>query len=89
MVLGRTYRMPNGAGLRLSSIHPHSGQGEEREVTVTYVLLNGPVSGQQKSAKWSYLLEHGLKADSSKPTCRCLAYKFPHHRGLGRCKEPK
>ena len=75
LVIGRCYLLPDGVRVRLMHISPI---GDSLE----FFALSGPEAGQR--VLYSHTIS--LRADNNtKLVCYCRAYRFPHHRGVGRC----
>ena len=77
--VGRSYLIEGWRG-RLERIAPLSNG----DVSLTFLMLSGDKAGTSLQVQRSSVT---LRADQTTPTCRCTAYHYPHHKGLGACKE--
>ena len=58
---------------------------QDGDTQLELLVISGTLAG-------SYILRsgtnHGLRAvRNQRPVCVCTAYRFPHHRGLGKCQQ--
>lgn len=75
--VGRYYLGPDGERVKIEALYPlHEG-----ELEVEVFQLSGIEAGK----KFLYHSKALRACRNQRPVCRCQAYDFPHHRGLGRC----
>lgn len=79
--IGRQYATALNERLQLEAIRPLQGG----DIQLELLVISGAKAGQKVLRAGS---SHGLRAvRNQRPICTCTAYRFPHHRGLGKCQQ--